>query len=224
MTVFLLPDEPVFPPAEEAEPDGLIAIGGDLSPARLLNAYAQGIFPWFDDGSDIFWYSPDPRMILFPDRFKAPKSLIRTVQKNIFEIRFDTSFYEVIRACADTARPDQEGTWISNRFIEAYSTLYDMGIGHSVEVFLNDSLAGGLYGISLGEVFFGESMFHTVNDASKVAFYALVERSKQWRIRLIDCQISTKHLANLGATEVPRAEYLLLLKESLNRPTLNGRW
>jgi len=219
MTVFLLPDEPVFPPAEEAEPDGLIAIGGDLSPARLLNAYAQGIFPWFDNGSDIYWYSPDPRMILFPDRFKAPKSLIRTVQKNIFEIRFDTSFYEVIRACADTARPDQEGTWISDRFIEAYSTLYDMGIGHSVEVYLNDSLAGGLSGISLGEVFFGESMFHTVNDASKVAFYALGERSKQWRIRLIDCQISSKHLANLGAIEVPRAEYLLLLKESLNSPT-----
>lgn len=224
MSVFVLPEEPVFPPVEDAEPDGLIAIGGDLSPNRLVNAYTQGIFPWFDDGSDIFWYSPDPRMILIPDQFKVSKSLIRTVQKKNFEIRFDTSFYDVIHACANASRPDQEGTWISDRFIEAYNILFDLGIAHSVEVFLNNSLAGGLYGISLGAAFFGESMFHTVDDASKVAFHALVERSKRWEFGFIDCQVTTKHLASLGATEVSRTAYLRLLKESLNHPTNKGRW
>ncbi len=224
MTVFLLPREPVFPPPEEAEADGLIAMGGDLTSARLLNSYSSGIFPWFDDGQTIFWYSPDPRMVIFPEQFKLPRSLGRIIRKGNFEIRYDTVFDEVITSCAMMVRPDQDGTWISENFIRAYGALYDQGYAHSVEVFLDNTLAGGLYGISLGTAFFGESMFHTVKDASKVALHALVEKCKFWKFRFIDCQVETEHLRALGAVNIPRTEYLSLLKESLKYPTRKGRW
>ena len=211
MTVYLLPQEPFFPPVAEAEPDGLIAIGGDLSAKRLVQAYAQGIFPWFVEEDDFYWYSPDPRLVLLPKAFKASGTLQRLVKKKIFEIRVDTNFEGVIRSCAETCRPGQDGTWISEEFIKAYLEMHDRGFAHSVEAYHDGKLAGGLYGVSLGGAFFGESMFHKENNASKVAFFNLVELAKQLEFNFIDCQVETSHLVGLGATLIPRTSYLDLL-------------
>ncbi len=224
MTVYLLPEEPFFPPAGEAEPDGLIAIGGDLSAERLLQAYASGIFPWFSQDEDIFWYSPDPRMIMFPDRFKTPDSLKRIIRNGGYDIRFDTVFSQVIAGCAATSRPGQEGTWISPDFVDAYENLHVRGFAHSVEVFHGNELVGGLYGVSLGAAFFGESMFFTMNNASKVAFHALVEWCRQNSLMFIDCQVETPHLLGLGASMIPRKDFLHLLEEALRKPTIKGQW
>lgn len=224
MTVYLLPDEPFFPPADEAEPDGLIAIGGDLSVERLLQAYAHGIFPWFSDEDDIYWFSPDPRMVLFPDKFRISDSLIRIIKRQQYTIRFDTVFSQVIRACSIAPRPGQDGTWITGDFIDAYTELHVQGFAHSVEVFYEDTLVGGLYGLSLGAAFFGESMFFTMSNASKVALHALVERCRQCGLTFIDCQMETTHLLGLGATLLDRKNYLLLLEEALTRKTLKGLW
>ena len=222
--VYLLPEEPFFPHASDAEPDGLIAIGGDLSPERLINAYAQGIFPWFCEDEEIYWFSPDPRMVFFPGKFRISGSLERTLRSNRFETRFDTCFRDVIEACAKVPRVDQEGTWITSDFIEAYCTLHEAGLAHSVESFLDGKLAGGLYGISLGSAFFGESMFFHIRDASKVAFYHLSEQAKAWNFAFIDCQVETSHLLKLGAELIPREEYLEKLKTALTSPTRKGRW
>ena len=224
MPVYLLPEEPVFPPVEEAEPDGLIAVGGDLSMDRLIQAYTHGIFPWFKDEDDVFWYSPNPRMIMFPDQFKVPDSLERIIRGNRFNVKFDTVFDQVIHQCAAAPRPGQDGTWISPDFIDAYIALYAHGFAHSVEVFFQGKLVGGLYGISLGAAFFGESMFFTMSNASKVAFHALVGRCVQYGFKFIDCQVETSHLLGLGATLVDRKDYLFLIEESLKAETIRGRW
>ncbi len=224
MPVYLLPDEPVFPPPSEAEPDGLLAIGGDLSAARLLKAYADGIFPWFRDEEDIFWFSPDPRMVLFPGEMKVSESLKRLIRSRKFEIRADSSFQQVIEACAEAPRDGQEGTWIDGDFIEAYVRLHKLGFAHSFETFLNGELAGGLYGVSIGRAFFGESMFHKINDASKVAFYYMVEKIKTWQFHFIDCQVETDLLKHFGARQVPRTEYLERLASAAEYPTHEGPW
>jgi leucyl/phenylalanyl-tRNA--protein transferase len=224
MTVYLLPDEPYFPPVDEAEPDGLVAIGGDLSVERLLQAYSQGIFPWFVEDEDFFWYSPDPRLVLLPGQYKTQDSLRRIIRKNLFEVRFDTDFGQVIRSCSLAGRPGQDGTWISCEFIEAYTELHRRGFAHSVETYHNGNLVGGLYGLSIGAAFFGESMFFTMSNASKVAFQSLVEHCKQQEVKFIDCQVETSHLVSLGAGLIPRKDYLLMLEEAVKKPTLKGPW
>ena len=224
MTVYLLPEEPFFPPVEEAEPDGLIAIGGDLSAERLIQAYASGIFPWFMEDDDIFWYSPDPRMVMFPEHFRIPHSLERIIRSNLFSVKFDSSFDQVIRECANAPRPGQDGTWINQRFIDGYVKVHDLGYAHSVAVFYQDELVGGLYGVSIGAAFFGESMFFKMNNASKVAFCALVDRCKQYGFRFIDCQVETSHLRSLGASLLDREKYMLMLGEALTKKTVMGPW
>ena len=224
MPVYLLPDEPLFPPPSEAEPDGLLAVGGDLSPERLINAYAEGIFPWFRDDEDIFWYSPDPRMVLFPEELKISASLHRVIRSNKFLMTADEDFGGVIRACAEAARPGQDGSWIDEEFIKGYSELHKLGIAHSFEVWQEGCLVGGLYGVSMGRAFFGESMFYKVANASKVAFYHMVEKIKTWQFHFIDCQVETDLLIQFGARPVPRAEYLERLKTALGFPTQKGSW
>jgi len=201
-----------FPDTEEAlqEPDGLLAAGGDLSPERLLSAYRNGIFPWFSAGQPILWWAPDPRSVLFPDRLKISRSLAKTLRRNRFEVSVDTAFSAVMHGCAEPRR-DQPGTWITDTMLEAYTTLHRHGYAHSIECWHDGVLAGGLYGVAIGRVFFGESMFTRERDASKVALVALVERLRAWDFRLIDCQIHNPHLASLGAEVIPRTDFNRLL-------------
>ncbi|MCX6279814.1 MAG: leucyl/phenylalanyl-tRNA--protein transferase [Bacteroidetes bacterium] len=215
MTVYLLHKEPLFPPVEDAEPDGLIAIGGDLSVERIILAYSQGIFPWFMEEGDVYWYSPDPRMVLFPEKFHKSESLDRILKSGKFSVRIDSGFEDVIRACASTKRADEAGTWINESFTEAYHELYRRGLAHSVETYYGNELVGGLYGVSLGAAFFGESMFFKMPNASKVAFAALVEFCLHHGLTFIDCQVETSHLRSLGASTVSRTEYLKLLEKAL---------
>ncbi|MEI6433577.1 MAG: leucyl/phenylalanyl-tRNA--protein transferase [Bacteroidota bacterium] len=215
MTVYLLHKEPLFPPVEEAEPDGLIAIGGDLSVERIICAYSQGIFPWFMEEGIVYWYSPDPRMVLFPEKFHKSESLNRILKSGKFSVRIDTGFEDVIRACASTKRTNEDGGWINESFTEAYHELYRRGLAHSVETYYRNELVGGLYGVSLGAAFFGESMFFRMPNASKVAFAALVEFCLQHGLTFIDCQVETSHLRSLGASTVSRTEYLKLLEKAL---------
>ena len=208
-----------FPPPESADADGLLAIGGDLSVPRLLEAYRRGIFPWYEEGGPILWWSPDPRLVLDPSEFRASRSLRAVVRKGTFAVRFNTAFAAVIRACAEMERAGQDGTWITADVQSAYTALHRLGHAHSVEAWFGDELAGGLYGVMLGRCFFGESMFARRTDASKVALAALVERMKALEVGLIDCQVTTPHLLGLGAKEVPRAEFLRRLDEALRHPT-----
>lgn len=224
MPVFQLEKDPVFPHPDLAEKSGLLAIGGDLSPERLIQAYANGIFPWYSKGDPILWWSPDPRMVLYPDRFKASKSLRKTIRTGVFSVSFDAEFNSVIHACARIPRKGQPGTWIVPEMIDAYIRLHELGYAHSVEVYLEGKLAGGLYGISLGRVFFGESMFFTERDASKVALYHLVERLKSLDFQLIDAQVETDHLRSVGAINIPRKEFLIQLQEAVSYKTLKGNW
>jgi leucyl/phenylalanyl-tRNA--protein transferase len=224
VAIYLLPEAPLFPPAGDAEEDGLLAIGGDLSAGRLIQAYSNGIFPWFEEDKTIYWYSPDPRMVLFPENFHPPDSLKRLIRSKKFEVSIDRDFKGVIKACAESERPGQEGTWISDTFITAYTTLHDSGLAHSVEVYAGGKLAGGLYGVSLGVAFFGESMFFRMRDASKVALYFLVDHCKYHGLRFIDCQVETSHLLNLGASLLPREQYLSILRQALRRPTIKRKW
>lgn len=202
-----------FPPLKNAltKPNGLIAIGGDLSLPRLLAAYRQGIFPWFSDGEPILWWSPDPRMVLFPDELKISNSLKKTLKKQQFELRFNTAFREVIIACSSTRRGGQNGTWITQDIIDAYCALHEAGFAISAEAWLNGQLVGGCYGIKIGNMFYGESMFHHVTDASKVAFAGLVEYLKTQGVGMIDCQMKTAHLASFGAREISRDEFIKIL-------------
>lgn len=204
-----------FPPVEHAlqEPNGLIAIGGDLSLSRLLAAYTQGIFPWFSDGEPILWWSPDPRMVLFPDELKISASLQKIIKKQKFELRLNTAFREVITACSSTLRPDQHGTWITQDIIDAYCRLNDAGYAISSEAWLGGKLVGGCYGVRIGHMFYGESMFHHVSDASKVAFVHLVEYLRNRQVGMIDCQMKTSHLARFGAREIRREEFMQKLHE-----------
>ena len=220
----LIPEVSLFPPTEEAEDDGLLAVGGDLSKERLLAAYSKGIFPWYEVGQPILWWSPDPRLVLTPETLKISRSLRKILRKQQFEIRFDTAFEKVIKACADVRTEQGEGTWIIPEMQQAYTELHQDGFAHSVESWLDGELVGGLYGISLGQCFFGESMFSTRNDSSKVALVALVEFSREVGIRMIDCQMTTPHLLSLGASEIQRKKFLTNLKILLEQPTLKGSW
>jgi len=220
----LFPEVSLFPPTDEAEDDGLLAVGGDLTKERLLAAYSKGIFPWYEAGQPILWWSPDPRLVLIPEELKISRSLRKVLRKQQFEIRFDSAFHQVIKACADVRIQQGDGTWIIPEMQQAYAELYQQGFAHSVESWLDGELAGGLYGISLGQCFFGESMFSTRNDSSKVALVALVEFSKQVGIKMIDCQMTTAHLLSLGAKEIKRKVFLQNLKIHLEEPTLKGSW
>jgi len=208
-----LTDELWFPSVEFATRDGLLAVGGDLSVDRLLLAYRSGIFPWYSEGEPILWWSPDPRMVLFPKRLKVSKSLLRFIQKNEFSISFNTAFPDVIRNCAVIEREGQADTWITNDMVDVYQKLHDLGHAHSVEVWRDDKLVGGLYGIDLPEqkVFCGESMFSEESNASKVAFFYLVNKLKAEEYTIIDCQVHTHHLESLGAEEISRTEFLRYL-------------
>ena len=212
-----LTDITPFPPVEGAlrMPNGLLAAGGELSPARLLDAYRLGIFPWFNVGEPILWWSPDPRMILIPGEFKISRSLRKTLHNSNYEVRFDTSFEQVMRACA-APREGQAGTWIHEDMIAAYCALHRMGYAHSVETWMDGELVGGLYGMALGRMFYGESMFSRRTDASKIALAHLARQLERWNFGMIDCQMHTPHLASLGARAIPRAEFIARLQELIN--------
>lgn len=203
-----------FPPIEQAllDPDGLLAVGGDLSPQRLLNAYQQGIFPWYSEGEPILWWSPDPRCVLFPEKLKISRSLKKTLRKQLFKISMDTAFEAVMRACAES-RPNQQGTWISEDMLQAYVRMHQLGFAHSVECWQDEQLVGGLYGMAIGKVFFGESMFSRKTDASKVALVYLCDYLIEHGFKLIDSQIYTPHLESLGAELIPRPQFAELLKQ-----------
>jgi leucyl/phenylalanyl-tRNA--protein transferase len=222
--IYRLGREVAFPEPWRAEPDGLLAVGGDLGPERLLAAYAAGIFPWFDERSPILWWSPDPRLVLEPERLHVSRSLGRTLRRGAFRVTADAAFERVIRRCASRRRPGQRGTWITREMVEAYVLLHELGFAHSFEAWEGDALAGGLYGVSLGAAFFGESMFADRTDASKVALVRSVEWLAARGVSLVDCQVRTEHLVSFGAREVPRAEFLARLAAALGAPTLRGRW
>jgi leucyl/phenylalanyl-tRNA---protein transferase len=215
-----------FPPPSSAlaSPNGLLAAGGDLSPRRLIEAYRLGIFPWYSEGEPILWWSPDPRMVLVPTDLKIARSLGKTLKRGGFQIRADTAFREVIQACATARRPGQRGTWITRPMVEAYCRLHELGVAHSVETWIEGELAGGLYGIALGRAFFGESMFARSSDASKIAFVHLVRQLERWDFGLIDCQMSTAHLASFGAAEIARREFSARLAKLVHYAHSTARW
>jgi leucyl/phenylalanyl-tRNA--protein transferase len=224
MPVYLLSDDLIFPSPKLAAREGLLAVGGDLSQRRLLLAYQMGIFPWYSENEPIMWWSPDPRLILYPAQLRISKSLRRTINKGLFTLTMDQAFEVVIKACAQSRTYANEGTWIVDEMISAYCKLHQSGLAHSVEAWLGDQLAGGLYGVSIGRCFFGESMFTHISNASKVAFVALVKHLRALKFDLIDCQVSTPHLLNFGAREISRAQFLDELAQALKSPTLKGRW
>jgi leucyl/phenylalanyl-tRNA--protein transferase len=214
-----------FPDPNQADADGLVAYGGDLHPQRLLAAYAQGIFPWpYDANWPLLWFSPDPRMVLLPAALHTSRSLQKTLKKQRFAVRFDTAFAQVVRLCATTPRPRQRGTWITADMVQAYCVLHELGFAHSAETWADGELVGGLYGVSLGAAFFGESMFAQRPDASKVAFVQLVRQLQAWDFHLVDCQMYTDHLASFGAVLWPRQRFLQALAKALQVPTRRGRW
>jgi leucyl/phenylalanyl-tRNA--protein transferase len=221
--IFALDEHLVFPPVHLAE-DGLLAVGGDLSPERLILAYKSGIFPWYSEGQPILWHSPNPRMVLQTASLRVPRSLRKTLRHEPYRLTMDTSFAEVIDACATAPRPDQGGAWITDDMKAAYIELHRRGLAHSIEAWQGDALAGGLYGVSLGSVFFGESMFARSPDASKIAFVTAVRQLETWAITLVDCQVYTDHLARFGGVEWPRRRYLTALRAALTRPTRLGPW
>ncbi len=227
----LNPNNTIFPLASTAldEPNGLLAFGGDLSPQRILAAYHQGIFPWFNPGDPILWWSPNPRAVVFPKELHISKSLRKTLRKSVYSVTFDQCFTDVMRACAAPRNHAEEtegnGTWISEDIIAGYSALHKRGIAHSVEVWLGDDLVGGLYGLALGKIFFGESMFSRADNASKVGFAHLVQQLKLWDFQLIDCQVANEHLFSLGAVEIPREEFQeFLLNFSYLPPPFSLPW
>jgi leucyl/phenylalanyl-tRNA--protein transferase len=223
MPVFLLDDSLIFPPAEYSDENGIVAIGGDLSPERLLNAYSKGIFPWYTEEEPILWWSPDPRFVLFPEEIKISKSMRQVINREIFTISYDRAFSDVITGCRKP-RNSQPGTWITDEMVDGYTRLHEMGYAHSVEAWQDGKLAGGLYGISLGLCFFGESMYADVSNASKAAFITLVKKLSGLGFRIIDCQIYTEHLKNLGAKSIPRKRFLSIIGEDLKYKTLRGNW
>ena len=224
MPVFALIDEPVFPSPHLAEPGGLLAVGGDLSVTRLLAAYRRGIFPWYDDESPILWWSPDPRPILVPGHVRVSKRLERTIRSGKFTVTLDTDFAGVIRGCAAVPRDADNGTWIVPDMIEGYERLHAAGHAHSVEAWQNGELVGGAYGVAIGKAFFGESMFHRVTDASKVAFVTLCRFLDRHEFRFIDCQQATGHLLRFGATPVRRNEFLRRLEAAREEEGMVGKW
>jgi leucyl/phenylalanyl-tRNA--protein transferase len=222
--VYRLSSELAFPPPERAEASGLLAVGGDLAPERILLGYSMGIFPWPLVEEPLLWFSPDPRTVLEPPALHVSRSLRKRLRQDPFEIRFDTAFKRVVQACAEVPRPGEVGTWITPEIVAAYLRLHDLGFAHSTEAWRAGRLVGGLYGVSLGGCFFGESMFAVESDASKIAFVHLVRRLAAWEFSLIDCQVHTEHLERFGAREWPRARFLEALGKALERPTSRGSW
>ncbi len=215
MAFYLLDEQLWFPPVEEALPDGLLAIGGDLSVDRLLLAYRNGIFPWFNDDELPLWWCPDPRFVLFPDELKESKSMKQLLKKDVFDFRVNTSFAQVIDMCRQIERKGQDGTWITEEVMNAYIELHKLGYAHSAEVWQDRKLVGGLYGIRIGNIFFGESMFSHVSNASKYAFIRYVQLLKGEGVQMIDCQVHTEHLESLGARMIDRKEFIDILQRSL---------
>ena len=224
MIPFLSTDDP-FPPVESAlrAPNGLLAAGADLSPERLLAAYREGVFPWFGEEDPILWWSPDPRMVLYVREVHVSRSLHKVIKANRFRVTLDTAFQEVVRSCAE-ARRDHEGTWITPAMEGAYGHLAELGHAHSVEAWQGDALVGGLYGVAVGKMFFGESMFTRVSDASKVALVSLARQLERWGMPLIDCQMSTAHLASLGARDIPRADFVGEVRYLAQQPAVASPW
>ena len=214
-----------FPPVERAlvQPNGLLAAGGDLSVERLLEAYRRGIFPWYSEGEPVLWWSPDPRMVLYPEEIKLTRSLRKRLRKGDYEVRADSCFSRVMRACAEPRRR-QPGTWITRDMLDAYAALHARGVAHSIETWIDGELAGGLYGVALGRMFFGESMFTRVADASKIALAHLARQLARWGFGMIDCQMATPHLASLGAREIRRTAFMRSLSELVNYPNRTGGW
>lgn len=221
---FLGPDPTAFPPGESANEDGIVAVGGDLSPERLVAAYQRGIFPWYSEGLPILWHCPDPRFVLVPEQLHVPKSLRKRQRARPYRLTTDVDFEGVIDGCAATKRPGQRGTWITRDMRSAYVGLHRLGLTHSCEAWLDGKLVGGLYGVCLGQVFFGESMFARADDASKLAFITLVEWMRSWGVALIDCQQETAHLARFGAEPWPRPRFLEAVARLTASPTRQGRW
>jgi leucyl/phenylalanyl-tRNA--protein transferase len=223
VAIFRLDERLAFPPPEYAE-DGLLAVGGDLRWERLLLAYSLGIFPWYEEGGPILWHSPDPRMVLLARDVRVSRSLRRVMGRGAFRLTLDTAFPDVIASCATMRRSGQKGTWITTEMKSAYVQLHERGFAHSVEAWQGTELVGGLYGVSLGGAFFGESMFSRVPEASKVALVALCQQLTRWKISLVDCQVHTEHLSRLGAREWPREQFLAELRKALRQPTRSGSW
>ena len=221
---WLTKDVTLFPPPESANEEGILAIGGDLSPERLLVAYSEGIFPWFNPNDPILWWSPDPRFVLFPNELKVAKSMRPYFNRQKFEVSFDRDFPQVMRECQQPRLSQWGGTWITESMLEAYTRLHKLGFAHSVEVWQDGELVGGLYGVSLGKVFFGESMFAKASNASKFGFISLVKKLEERGFWLIDCQQQTEHLASLGARAISRAAFLEILKRNKQEETLRGDW
>jgi len=224
MTLYLLPPEPVFPDPREADPDGLLAVGGDLSLQRLISAYRQGIFPWYEEGMPILWWCPHPRLVLDPPRIKCSRRLKRIIRQERFEIALDTDFVAVIENCARVERRQGPGTWITEEMKHAYVNLFHVGFAHSVEVRTDGDLVGGLYGIALGKAFFGESMFYKESNASKVALVYLAALLAHWEFDFIDCQQSTAHLKSMGARDISRNYFLDRLEKAAAKPGIMGKW
>ena len=224
MPVFLLSDKIVFPSPHLASEQGLLAMGGDLSQKRLMLAYSMGIFPWYSDNEPIMWWSPDPRLVLYPREIRISKTLKKIIKKKMFQVTMDSNFVQVITQCAKVRLEKNEGTWLVKDMIDAYCRLHESGFAHSVEAWQKDELVGGLYGISLGRCFFGESMFTLASNASNVALVKLVEYLNSLSFDMIDCQTTTEHLVRFGAREMPREHFLRKLEKSLHTPTLRGKW
>ncbi len=224
MPIFRLSEHLEFPPAWLARADGLLCIGGDLTPDRLILAYQKGIFPWYSETEPILWWSPDPRLILFPKRIKVARSLKKKIRKNIFTITIDNAFKSVIASCSRPRGKPNEGTWLVSEMIEAYIRLHEIGIAHSVEAWHEDRLVGGLYGVCLGHSFFGESMFSLESDASKVALVSLANHLRRHRFSFIDCQVSSSHLINMGAVEISRHSFLNLLSQAIQTEVMTDVW
>lgn len=224
MPVYQLTEELAFPDPSLAEDEGLLAVGGDLSPERLVLAYQHGIFPWYSEGRPILWWCPRPRLLLLPDELRVNRSLRKVMRRAPFRITMDTAFAEVLDACAQTPRPDQGGTWITDDMRAAYIELHRLGIAHSVEAWDGDTLVGGLYGLALGTAFFGESMFARASDASKIAFATLVTQLQAWSFRLIDCQVVTEHLVRFGAREFALDDFLGRLEVATHERHRRGPW
>ena len=224
MIPWLAPDQP-FPPVQRAlrEPNGLLAAGGDLSLHRLLEAYRRGIFPWYSEGEPVLWWSPDPRMVLVPAEISISRSLKKRIKSRVYEVRADTCFTAVMRGCAEP-REGQAGTWITEDIVAAYSALHAAGIAHSIEAWQDGTLVGALYGVAIGRMFYGESMFSRATDASKVALAHLARQLERWRFGMIDCQMQTSHLESLGARTISRRDFLLVLSELINYPVPTGPW
>ncbi len=222
--IFRLDHRLIFPPPQLAEDTGVLAVGGDVSEERLILAYSSGIFPWPHEGLPLLWHSPDPRTVLVPSEIHVGRSLEKSIRRGTYEVRLDTAFRQVMRGCSEKERPNQDGTWITDEMIEGYVALHRRGLAHSVEAWRGDELVGGLYGVSLGAAFFGESMFAEAPDASKVAFTTLVRQLDRWGFDFVDCQVHTEHLERFGAVEWSRTRFLAALKRALKKPNRVGPW